>query len=54
MIKHVGFPKCVNDKPFTMVQSPAELRAWENDNQDIVKAQKAANKPDNKTAKKAS
>ena len=28
MIKHVGFPKCVCGKPFTLVHSPAEERAY--------------------------
>ena len=54
MIKHVGFPKCVNDKPFTLVHSPAELREWEGKNQDIIKAQKAAKEAASKPAKKGS
>ena len=32
MIEHVGFPRCVCDKPFTLVNSPAEYRAWKLDN----------------------
>lgn len=28
MIKHVGYPKCVCAKPFTLVHSPAEYRTY--------------------------
>lgn len=41
MIKHVGYPKCVCGKPFTLVQSPAEERAWNQKNPKTDKAEEA-------------
>ncbi len=37
----LGYPKCVCGKPFKLVHSPAELRAWiaENGDVEIVKSE---------------
>lgn len=42
MIEHVGFPRCVCNKPFTLVRSPAEYREWKEKNKGKILADEIA------------